>query len=72
MIKPKVAFLEGRLLSSQSEQLKKYSKNFDWLEKIRHFKKPHCVDHVNRLYINFSFSDCSWIRVPVPYSESSM
>jgi len=30
MIKTKVAFLEGRLLSSQSEQLKKYSKKL-WL-----------------------------------------
>jgi len=33
MIKTKVAFLEGRLLSSQSEQLKKYSKSSNWLEK---------------------------------------
>jgi len=33
MSKTKVAFLEGRLLSSQSEQFKKYSKNFNWLEK---------------------------------------
>jgi len=30
MIKIKAAFLEGRLLSSQSEQLKKYSKSSDW------------------------------------------
>jgi len=44
MIKTKVAFLEGRLLSSQSEQLKKYSKSSDCLEKS-HF----CFDHVNRL-----------------------
>jgi len=35
MIKTKVAFLEGRLLSSQSEQLKKYSKSSDWIEKSR-------------------------------------
>jgi len=33
MIKTKVAFLEGRLLSSQSEQFEKLSKNSDWLEK---------------------------------------
>jgi len=33
MIKTKVAFLEGRLLLSQSEQIKKYSKISDWLEK---------------------------------------
>jgi len=31
MIKTKVAFLEGRLLSCQSEQFKKYSKSSDWL-----------------------------------------
>jgi len=29
----KSEFLEGRLLSSQSEQFKKYSKRSDWLEK---------------------------------------
>jgi len=39
MIKTKVAFLEGRLLSIQSEQLKKYSKSSDWLQKSRPFKK---------------------------------
>jgi len=31
MIKTKVAFLEGRPLSSQSEQFKKYWKSSDWL-----------------------------------------
>jgi len=40
MIKTKVAFLEGRLLSSQSEQFKKYSKSSDWMEKSRPGKKP--------------------------------
>jgi len=35
MIKTKVAFLEGRFLSSQSEQFKKFSKSSDWLEKSR-------------------------------------
>jgi len=35
MIKTKVAFLEGQLFSSQSEQFKKYSKSSDWLEKSR-------------------------------------
>jgi len=40
MIKTKVAFLEGWLLSSQSEQSEKYSKNPDWLEKSRPSKKP--------------------------------
>jgi len=33
MIKTKVAFVEGRLLSKQSKQLKKDWKSFDWLEK---------------------------------------
>jgi len=32
MIKAKVAFLEGRLLSSQSEQFEKISEIPDWLE----------------------------------------
>jgi len=36
MIKTKMAFLEGRLLSSQSV---KFSKSPDWLEKSRPFKK---------------------------------
>jgi len=31
MIKTKVAFLEGRLLTSQSEQFKNYSKMSNWL-----------------------------------------
>jgi len=35
MIKTKVAFLKGRLLSSQSEQSEKFSKSSDWLEKSR-------------------------------------
>jgi len=33
MIKTKVAFLEGWLLSSQSEQSEKFSKSPGWLEK---------------------------------------
>jgi len=35
MIKAKVAFVEDRILSSQSEQFKRYSKSSDWLEKSR-------------------------------------
>jgi len=35
----KSGFLEGRLLSSQSEQSKKFSKSSDWLKKIRPSKK---------------------------------
>jgi len=43
MIKTKVAFLEGRLLSSQSEQFEKFSKTSDWLEKRRPSKKAAFV-----------------------------
>jgi len=35
MIKTKVAFLEGRLLSSQSEQSEMFLKSPDWLEKSK-------------------------------------
>jgi len=40
MIKTKVTYLEGRLLSSQSEQSEKFSKSPDWLEKSGPPKKP--------------------------------
>jgi len=40
MIKTKLAFLKGRLLSSQSEQSEKFSKSPDWLEKSQPSKKP--------------------------------
>jgi len=40
MIKTKVTFVEGRLLSSQPEQFKKYSKNSDWLKKVGPQKRP--------------------------------
>jgi len=45
MIKTKVAFLEGRVLTSQSEQFKKYSKSSDWLDwkKSRPSKKATFV-----------------------------
>jgi len=43
MIKTKVAFLEGRLLSNQSEQFEKFLKSSDWLEKSRPFKKATFV-----------------------------
>jgi len=41
MIKTKVDFLEGRLLTSQSEQFKKYLKSSDWLEKKPALQKSH-------------------------------
>jgi len=43
MIKTKEPFLEGRLLSSQSEKFEKYSKSSDWLEKSRFSKNAHFV-----------------------------
>jgi len=43
MIKTKVAFLKGRLLSSQSELLKEYSKSSDKLDKGRPSKKATFV-----------------------------
>jgi len=43
MIKTIVAFLEGRLLSSQSEQPENISKSSDWLEKSRPSKKATFV-----------------------------
>jgi len=49
----KSGFLEGRLLSSQSEQSERSSKSSDWLEKKLAFQKSHlCFDHVNRLIKN--------------------
>jgi len=59
MIKTKVTFLEGRLLSSQSDQSEKFSKSPDWIEKS-HF----CFDHVNRLYAHScsALSYCVLIR----------
>jgi len=39
MIKTNGGFLEGRLLSSQSEQFKKYSKISEFLKKSRPSKK---------------------------------
>jgi len=43
MIKTKVAFLEGWLLSSQSDQSEKFSKSSDWLKKNRPSKKATLV-----------------------------
>jgi len=43
MIKTKVTFLEGRLLSGQSEQSEKLSKSSDWLEQSRPSKKATLV-----------------------------
>jgi len=43
MIKTKVAFLEGRILLSQSEQSEMFSKRPDWLVKSRLSKKATFV-----------------------------
>jgi len=43
MIKTEVAFLECRLISSQSEQSEKFSKSPDWLKKSRLSKKATFV-----------------------------
>jgi len=43
MIKTKVAFLEGRRLSNQSELSEKFSKSPDWLEKSWPYKKATFV-----------------------------
>jgi len=51
MIKTKVAFLEGRLISSQSKQFEKFSKSSDWLEKAGPPKSQFCFDHINRLIV---------------------
>jgi len=42
MIKTKAAFLEGRLFSSQSELLEKFSNCSDWLD------KSHCSDWLDK------------------------
>jgi len=47
MIKTKAAFLESRLLSSQSKQFEKSSKRSDWPQKSRPSKKSRfCFGHV--------------------------
>jgi len=43
MIKTKVAFLEGRLFSIQSELFEYFLNGSDWLDKSRPFKKATFV-----------------------------
>jgi len=64
MIKTKVAVLDGRLFSSQSELFKNFSNRSDWLDKSRtgfeKFEKSHfCFDHVNRLIQTYRFEGLS-------------
>jgi len=65
MIKTKVAFLEDRLLSSQSEQSEKFSKSPDWLKKAGPPEKPtfFCFDHVNRLHKSIQSGYCKHGRL---------
>jgi len=50
MIKTKVAFLEGRIFCSQSQQFVKFSHSSDWLEKKTAIQKSQFgFHHVNRL-----------------------
>jgi len=53
MFKTKVTFLEGRLLSNQSElQLKKYSKSLiGWKKRPR--KSHFCFGHEKRLILSY-------------------
>jgi len=43
MIKTKVAFLEGRLFTSQSKLIEYFSNGSDWFDKSRPFKKATFV-----------------------------
>jgi len=54
----KCGFLEGQLLSSQSEPFEKFSKSSDWLDKSQSSKKGishFCFDHINRLLLTKQF-----------------
>jgi len=66
MIKTKVAFLESRLLFSQSVQFEKFLKSSDWLEKSRHSKNPLLFSNVlpnsaSVLY-DHALVKCVWLR----------
>jgi len=56
MIKTKVAFLEGRLLSSQSEQSEKLKKSW-WAEKNLAFQKPLLVWSCKQAIYKFGKED---------------
>jgi len=59
MIKTKVTFLEGQLLSSQSEQFKKNSKSSDCWKRAGPIKKLLLFYHINRLIICLIAIKCS-------------
>jgi len=52
MIKTKAAFLEGRLLSNQSDQSEKFSKSPDWAGKKAALQKSQfCFDHFSKFMV---------------------
>jgi len=54
MVKTKVAFLENRIFSSQSDLFEYFLNCSDWLDKSRPSQKSHfCFDYVNRLLVYF-------------------
>jgi len=54
-----VAFIRGRILSSQSEQSEMFSKSPDWLKKSRPSKKSYLYfDHVVNRLIMLSLPVC--------------
>jgi len=67
MIKTKVAFVEDRFLSSQSEQLKKYSKISDWLKKTGLLKKPLLFWSCKQANNNAIFRSCFFRWPPPPW-----
>jgi len=72
MIKTIVAFLESRLLSSQSEQFKTYSKSTDWSWKKAGPPKIHfCFDYVNSLLMLFPTLGPSSLPVVVVQPDES-
>jgi len=60
----KSGFLEGWLLSSQSEQFKKYSKISDWLEKSRPSITATFVLIIKTGYVKKYEAKCSLLIVP--------
>jgi len=66
MIKTKVAFLEGRLLSCHN--LKSFQKALIGWGKASPPKEPLLFDHVNRLFINYKSYMMIWPTLhPPPY-----
>jgi len=72
MIKTRVAFLQGRLLSSQSEQFK-VLKSSDWLEKTGPPKKPLLFCSCKQvIMICTTFEDQNIIKLEILAHEHEM